>query len=229
MEGAILFSHSLWFICFLALLALLWVQRRKSWRPDTCPVDLTGKTAIVTGASSGENWQGRGSRPGAQERPHNPGLPLQGERPGCGGGDPQSHGEPPGAARSAGHQLHGLRPCLRQEVPGGMEPAAHPGEQCGCHRPGVGSPQLVGAPPRILVPLTAPPCRHHGGLCSGAHRERVFLPALLCQEGGPEVADGGGADQERQPGLRLHQAHERHLHHGAGPEAAGHRRVGQRA
>ncbi|KAG8134245.1 hypothetical protein E2320_007391 [Naja naja] len=53
MEGATLFSHLLWFICSLALLALLWVQRTKSWRPDACPVDLTGKTAIVTGASSG--------------------------------------------------------------------------------------------------------------------------------------------------------------------------------
>lgn len=55
MEGAALFSHQLWFICSLALLALLWAQRRKSWRPDTCPVDLSGKTAIVTGASSGES------------------------------------------------------------------------------------------------------------------------------------------------------------------------------
>uniref|UniRef100_A0A8C5SG35 Retinol dehydrogenase 11 n=1 Tax=Laticauda laticaudata TaxID=8630 RepID=A0A8C5SG35_LATLA len=53
MEGAALFCHPLWFICSLALLALLWVQKRKSWRPDTCPVDLTGKMAIVTGASSG--------------------------------------------------------------------------------------------------------------------------------------------------------------------------------
>lgn len=55
MEGAALFSHPLWFICSLALLVLLWAQRRKSWRPDACPVDLRGKTAIVTGASSGES------------------------------------------------------------------------------------------------------------------------------------------------------------------------------
>ncbi|KAM3831529.1 retinol dehydrogenase 12-like [Vipera latastei] len=53
MEGAALLSHPLWFICTLALLALLWVRRRQSWRADACPVDLSGKTAIVTGASSG--------------------------------------------------------------------------------------------------------------------------------------------------------------------------------
>ncbi|XP_058049034.1 retinol dehydrogenase 11-like [Ahaetulla prasina] len=53
MEEAALFYHPLWFICSLTLLALLWAQRRKSWRPDACPVDLSGKTAIVTGASSG--------------------------------------------------------------------------------------------------------------------------------------------------------------------------------
>ncbi|XP_034281977.1 retinol dehydrogenase 12-like isoform X2 [Pantherophis guttatus] len=53
MEGTALFSHPLWFICSLTLLALLWVRRRKSWRPEACPVDLSGKTAIVTGASSG--------------------------------------------------------------------------------------------------------------------------------------------------------------------------------
>ncbi|XP_039189771.1 uncharacterized protein C2orf81 homolog isoform X4 [Crotalus tigris] len=53
METAALLSHPLWFICSLALLALLWVRGRKSWRPEACPVDLSGKTAIVTGASSG--------------------------------------------------------------------------------------------------------------------------------------------------------------------------------
>ncbi|KAL7975880.1 hypothetical protein Chor_011795 [Crotalus horridus] len=53
MERAALLSHPLWFICSLALLALLWARGRKSWRPEACPVDLSGKTAIVTGASSG--------------------------------------------------------------------------------------------------------------------------------------------------------------------------------
>ncbi|XP_070612900.1 retinol dehydrogenase 12-like [Erythrolamprus reginae] len=51
--GAALVSHPLWFFCSLTFLVLLWTQRRKGWRPGDCPVDLRGKTAIVTGASSG--------------------------------------------------------------------------------------------------------------------------------------------------------------------------------
>ncbi|XP_063166084.1 retinol dehydrogenase 11-like [Candoia aspera] len=53
MEGGTLFSHPFWFICSLALLGMLWARRRCGWRPEACPVDLSGKTALVTGASSG--------------------------------------------------------------------------------------------------------------------------------------------------------------------------------
>ncbi|XP_007439033.1 retinol dehydrogenase 12 isoform X1 [Python bivittatus] len=54
MEVGTLFFHPFWFICSLALLGMLWARRRRhTWRPEACPVDLSGKTAIVTGASSG--------------------------------------------------------------------------------------------------------------------------------------------------------------------------------
>nr|XP_008119823.1 PREDICTED: retinol dehydrogenase 13 [Anolis carolinensis] len=46
-------SHPVWFACALALSTALWVRKKRRWAPGTCPVDLSGKTAIVTGANSG--------------------------------------------------------------------------------------------------------------------------------------------------------------------------------
>nr|XP_056711727.1 retinol dehydrogenase 14-like [Euleptes europaea] len=37
----------------LLLLLLLRARRRRTWRPRACPVDLRGKTALITGANSG--------------------------------------------------------------------------------------------------------------------------------------------------------------------------------
>ncbi|KAJ7327330.1 hypothetical protein JRQ81_017089 [Phrynocephalus forsythii] len=53
MAASAVFSHPFWFICSLLLSAALWIRGRRRWHPEACPVDLTGKTAIVTGASSG--------------------------------------------------------------------------------------------------------------------------------------------------------------------------------
>ncbi|XP_060635469.2 retinol dehydrogenase 13-like [Anolis sagrei] len=46
-------SHPIWFACSLALSTALWVCKKRRWAPGSCPVDLSGKTAIVTGANSG--------------------------------------------------------------------------------------------------------------------------------------------------------------------------------
>lgn len=54
-------SHPCWFLLTLLLGLLLWLQRRQRWDPRKCPTDLTGKTVIVTGANSGEWWQGSAS------------------------------------------------------------------------------------------------------------------------------------------------------------------------
>ncbi|KAL6469841.1 hypothetical protein MHYP_G00209600 [Metynnis hypsauchen] len=48
-----LFSHPLWFVCTMVLALVTRAQRRGSWVPRACPVKLTGKTAIVTGANTG--------------------------------------------------------------------------------------------------------------------------------------------------------------------------------
>ncbi|XP_066502359.1 retinol dehydrogenase 12-like [Hoplias malabaricus] len=48
-----LFSHPLWFACTVVLAAVVRVQRRGRWDPRTCPIQLSGKTAIVTGANTG--------------------------------------------------------------------------------------------------------------------------------------------------------------------------------
>ncbi|KAL7844122.1 hypothetical protein SRHO_G00226610 [Serrasalmus rhombeus] len=48
-----LFSHPLWFVCTMVLALVARAQRRGSWVPRACPVKLTGKTAIVTGANTG--------------------------------------------------------------------------------------------------------------------------------------------------------------------------------
>ncbi|XP_033017044.1 retinol dehydrogenase 11-like [Lacerta agilis] len=52
MELLALFWHPVWVPCTLFLSAVLWA-RRGAWRPAACPVDLRGKTAVVTGANSG--------------------------------------------------------------------------------------------------------------------------------------------------------------------------------
>ncbi|XP_066502491.1 retinol dehydrogenase 12-like [Hoplias malabaricus] len=48
-----LFSHPLWFTCTVVLAAVTCAQRRGRWDPQTCPVQLSGKTTIVTGANTG--------------------------------------------------------------------------------------------------------------------------------------------------------------------------------
>ncbi|KAI5612836.1 hypothetical protein C0J50_4568, partial [Silurus asotus] len=46
-------AHPGWMVCTLVLAAVTRAQRRGWWDPRTCPVRLTGKTAIVTGANTG--------------------------------------------------------------------------------------------------------------------------------------------------------------------------------
>ncbi|XP_067884732.1 retinol dehydrogenase 11 [Heterodontus francisci] len=46
-------SHPVWFSVSVLLFLIVRVQRKGWWRPGQCPVDLTGKTAIVTGANTG--------------------------------------------------------------------------------------------------------------------------------------------------------------------------------
>ncbi|XP_044285524.1 retinol dehydrogenase 12-like isoform X2 [Varanus komodoensis] len=48
-----LLSHPVWFLCSLALFVVLWARRWRRWSPEGCPVDLSGRTAIVTGANCG--------------------------------------------------------------------------------------------------------------------------------------------------------------------------------
>ncbi|XP_040187901.1 retinol dehydrogenase 11-like [Rana temporaria] len=48
-----LLSHPLWFLCSLVLVVVLRMQKKGRWDPKKCRVDLTGKTAIVTGANTG--------------------------------------------------------------------------------------------------------------------------------------------------------------------------------
>ncbi|XP_042322927.1 retinol dehydrogenase 11-like [Sceloporus undulatus] len=50
--GAVI-SHPIWAACSLVLAVALWARRWRRWSPGTCPVDLSGKTAVVTGANSG--------------------------------------------------------------------------------------------------------------------------------------------------------------------------------
>ncbi|CAB1354158.1 unnamed protein product [Coregonus sp. 'balchen'] len=47
------FSHPLWLVTTVILGLVLRSQRRGSWDPRACPVQLKGKTAIVTGANTG--------------------------------------------------------------------------------------------------------------------------------------------------------------------------------
>ncbi|XP_074848259.1 retinol dehydrogenase 12-like [Carettochelys insculpta] len=53
MELSCFRSHLGWAVCVLALALLLRARRKGSWHPRMSPTDLTGKTAIVTGANSG--------------------------------------------------------------------------------------------------------------------------------------------------------------------------------
>ncbi|KPP60414.1 retinol dehydrogenase 12-like [Scleropages formosus] len=48
-----IFSHPLWAISTFVLGFVVRVQRKGSWNPRHCPVQLKGKTAIVTGANTG--------------------------------------------------------------------------------------------------------------------------------------------------------------------------------
>ncbi|KAM5125125.1 dehydrogenase/reductase SDR family member 13-like, partial [Mantella aurantiaca] len=53
MELLDLLSHPAWFVFSLVLALVLRMQRKGRWDPKKCHVDLTGKTAIVTGANTG--------------------------------------------------------------------------------------------------------------------------------------------------------------------------------
>ncbi|KAG5834173.1 hypothetical protein ANANG_G00258640 [Anguilla anguilla] len=48
-----IFSHPLWAFSTLVLGLVVRAQRRGPWDPRACPVELKGKTAIVTGANTG--------------------------------------------------------------------------------------------------------------------------------------------------------------------------------
>nr|XP_033810294.1 retinol dehydrogenase 11-like isoform X1 [Geotrypetes seraphini] len=53
MELSAFLYHPVWFLCTLILALLLLIKRKTLWLPHLSPVDLSGKTAIVTGANSG--------------------------------------------------------------------------------------------------------------------------------------------------------------------------------
>ncbi|XP_077334427.1 retinol dehydrogenase 11-like isoform X7 [Lithobates pipiens] len=53
MDVLSLLSHPLWFLCSLVLAVVLRMQKKGRWHSKKCRVDLTGKTAIVTGANTG--------------------------------------------------------------------------------------------------------------------------------------------------------------------------------
>lgn len=55
MEISCFSSHLGWATCVLVLALLLRARRKGSWHPRMSPTDLTGKTAIVTGANCGES------------------------------------------------------------------------------------------------------------------------------------------------------------------------------
>ncbi|TRY95107.1 hypothetical protein DNTS_003835 [Danionella cerebrum] len=48
-----IYSHPLWMVSTLILLAIVRARRKPSWTPRSCAVGLKGKTAIVTGANTG--------------------------------------------------------------------------------------------------------------------------------------------------------------------------------
>ncbi|XP_030046776.1 retinol dehydrogenase 11 [Microcaecilia unicolor] len=53
MELSAFLCHPVWFACALVLALLLRAMRKGFWQPHMSTVDLTGKTAIVTGANTG--------------------------------------------------------------------------------------------------------------------------------------------------------------------------------
>ncbi|KAM4049382.1 retinol dehydrogenase 14-like [Anomaloglossus baeobatrachus] len=53
MELLSVLSHPAWFLCAVVLAVVLRLQKKRGWEPRKCHADLTGKTAIVTGANTG--------------------------------------------------------------------------------------------------------------------------------------------------------------------------------
>lgn len=49
-----LLGHPVWFVSATMLAFVLRLHRRGRWDPRACPVQLKGKTAIVTGANTGK-------------------------------------------------------------------------------------------------------------------------------------------------------------------------------
>ncbi|KAJ8287250.1 hypothetical protein GJAV_G00049380 [Gymnothorax javanicus] len=52
-QWSYILSNPLWALCTLVLAFVVRLQRRGRWDPRACPVELKGKTAIVTGANTG--------------------------------------------------------------------------------------------------------------------------------------------------------------------------------
>lgn len=48
-----IFYHPVWAVSAAVLAVVVRLQRRPRWSPEECEVRLTGKTAIVTGANTG--------------------------------------------------------------------------------------------------------------------------------------------------------------------------------
>ncbi|XP_069488529.1 retinol dehydrogenase 14-like [Ambystoma mexicanum] len=53
MDLLALLAHPAWFLCSLVLALVLRAKRKARWHPRACSVDLSGKTALVTGANTG--------------------------------------------------------------------------------------------------------------------------------------------------------------------------------
>ncbi|XP_023810779.1 retinol dehydrogenase 11-like isoform X1 [Oryzias latipes] len=53
MDPTDIFYHPIWVVLSAVLAMVVRLQRKGSWDPRACPVQLTGKTAIVTGANTG--------------------------------------------------------------------------------------------------------------------------------------------------------------------------------
>ncbi|XP_051733510.1 retinol dehydrogenase 12-like [Ctenopharyngodon idella] len=52
-EWSDIHSHPLWMVSTAILAIIVRAQRRVPWNPRACPVELKGKTAIITGANTG--------------------------------------------------------------------------------------------------------------------------------------------------------------------------------
>lgn len=53
-----IFFHPAWVLSTAVLAVVVRLQRRLRWAPEACDVRLTGKTAIVTGANTGNSGGG---------------------------------------------------------------------------------------------------------------------------------------------------------------------------